>query len=74
MYWLHQEGYSFNGDAPIAGLLKVEADALVLGKLMHDDPQRTGTPSGRGSVRSQKQKIRQNHREETQRMLDRLKN
>jgi len=60
-WWLHSETeYTFNGDAPIAGLTPAELDALQLGKLIENEQRRTTTVSG--SLTERKQELKEGHR------------
>lgn len=66
MWWLHTDaGYSFHGDAPIAGLTPRELDILLLGHLVHQEQAEAATlGSGENKeMRKQKQKLRRGHRQ-----------
>lgn len=66
-YSLHELGYTFNGDAALGGLLPIEADTLLLGHLVHNQPNSDAT--GTDSLAEQKATLRENHAAETEHMI-----
>jgi hypothetical protein len=68
--WLHTEGYTFNGDAPIAGLTPNELDVLHLGKVVENDQRREAT-DGIG-VGNRKRELKEKHRQARREQFDDL--
>jgi hypothetical protein len=63
-------GYTWNGDAAIAGLLKIEADALMLGELVQQDPENDSDASDSSdSFKQHKRDIRQRHRQHSKELF-----
>jgi len=58
-------GYTFNGDAPVGGLVPLEADLLVLGHLIHQDSMEASADDRRQErrqrVSGRKQRARQQY-------------
>ena len=63
--WLHDRGYTYNGDAPLTGLTRFEYDKLQLGWIVQQEQKRENIDaeaSGRSShtqqqVSSHKQRL-----------------
>jgi len=64
LWWLHSEAsYTFNGDAPIAGLTPNELDVLKLGKLVENEQTRSSTTQS-DPLGQRKQELREGHRKQ----------
>lgn len=61
--WLHEQGYTYHGDAPITGLTRFELDKLQLGWIVRQEQEMDAMNDGNVSYsadrkRSHKQDIR----------------
>jgi hypothetical protein len=70
-WWLHSDtAYTFNGDAPIAGLTPNELDVLHLGKVVEAEQRRDAADGS--DVGGRKRELKQKHRQARREQFDNL--